>query len=86
MTDKVSSLQNSIASKLEMLKKKMASKKKTGNQEEINQPISNVLEAESEQFDYAINDQLIEVIFIIIFLNLIFVIYEKLILSFHYKD
>ena len=59
MSDKVWSIQNSLASKLEMLKKKMASKKKNNNQDE-NQSTSNVLEAESEHPDYEIKDQLVE--------------------------
>ena len=61
MSDKVSSIQNSLTSKLEMFKKKIASKKKNNNQDE-NQSTSNVLEAESEHPDYEIKDQLVEVI------------------------
>lgn len=61
LDDKVSSVSNSLAGKLEMLKQKLASKKKKNNVE-TTESTSNVLEAESNRPTYTIQDDLIEVI------------------------
>ena len=64
LDEKVSSFSNSIASKLEMLKQKLASKKKKNgdsSRSEANQPTSNVLQAQSTNPLYAVHDDLIEV-------------------------
>lgn len=55
---KLSSYQNTISSKLEFLKKKLASKKKNGQNQ--NQSTSNVLQATSANLAYDIRDELVE--------------------------
>lgn len=56
---KLSSYQNTISSKLELFKKKLASKKKNGKTE--NQSTSNVLQANNAVQAYEIRDELVEI-------------------------
>lgn len=64
LDQKVSSFSNSIASKMEMLKQKLASKRK--NSEPVaSEPTSNVLEAPSNKPLYAVHDDLIEVCLVV---------------------
>ena len=62
LDQRVNSFSNSIASKFEMLKQKLASKKKNSDgQSEKSESLSNVLEAPSNKPLYAVHHDLIEV-------------------------
>lgn len=62
LDEKVSSFSNSLASKMEMLKQKLASKKKKNDSESTaSESTSNVLQAPSNKPLYAVHDDLIEV-------------------------